>query len=96
MSYSNGRAEAEVIVNYADGLAYSKHKLEEAFRAGGLLERPPVKAPTKAKDPSAPTPKREDIDLIVNEFEIPRAQAEKVLIDNGGDIQNALRSLIHA
>lgn len=36
--------------------------MEEAFRAGGVLEKAPVKAP---KDSSAPQVKREDLDLIV-------------------------------
>jgi hypothetical protein len=44
---------------FADGLAYSKGKMEEAFRPGGLLEKPykAVKDSTSVK--------REDIDLIV-------------------------------
>ncbi|KAF9053216.1 hypothetical protein BJ165DRAFT_848856 [Panaeolus papilionaceus] len=96
MSHSNGRPEAEVIVNYADGLAYSKYKMEEAFRSGGFLDKPTAKAPVKPKDPSIAALKREDVDLIVSEFEIPRAQAEKVLSENGGSVQEALRALIHA
>ncbi|CAA7270970.1 unnamed protein product [Cyclocybe aegerita] len=95
MSRSNGRSEPEVIVNYGDGFAYSKHKMEEAFRPGGFLEKPPAK-PAAIKDPSAPVLKREDVDLIVREFEIPRANAEKVLSENGGDITKALRALAAA
>lgn len=49
-------------LQYADGFAYSKGKMEEAFRPGGILEKPPTKP---AKDPNAPPIKREDIDLIV-------------------------------
>lgn len=29
----------------------------------------------------------------VHEFEIPRIQAEKVLVENGGDLEKALRAL---
>ncbi|PPQ91419.1 hypothetical protein CVT25_014307 [Psilocybe cyanescens] len=99
MSRTNGRLEPEVIVNYADGFAYSKHKLEEAFRSGGFLDKPAAKSPaslTNAKDPSTPAPKREDIDLIVHEFEIPRMQAEKALSENDLDIGKTLRALISA
>ena len=32
--------------------------------------------------------------LQVHELEIPRAQAEKALIDKGGDLEKALRALI--
>ncbi|KAL0946461.1 hypothetical protein HGRIS_012683 [Hohenbuehelia grisea] len=56
------RLEPEVIANYADGCAYVKGKLEDAFRPGGILaEKPTTKA---VKDASAQA-KREDVDLIV-------------------------------
>jgi len=77
-------------MNFSDGFSYVKGKMEEAFRAGGLLEKVPTKT---TKDPSAPAVKREDLDLIINEFEIPRSQAEKVLVENGGDVEKALRAL---
>ncbi|KIP08732.1 hypothetical protein PHLGIDRAFT_68854 [Phlebiopsis gigantea 11061_1 CR5-6] len=85
---SNGRPEPEVIVNFNDGLAYSKGKMEQAFHAGGLLEKP-YKA---AKDTL--TVKREDVDLIVHELEIPRSKAEKALAANNGDVEKALLQLI--
>ncbi|KAF9532864.1 hypothetical protein CPB83DRAFT_846499 [Crepidotus variabilis] len=91
-SRSNGRPEAEVIVNYADGLAYSKHKMEEAFQADGFLGKPWSKPP--AVKSSLAAVKKEDIDVVVQEFEIPRAQAEKVLAENGGDLRKALASLV--
>jgi len=95
MSRSNGRPEPEVIVNYADGFAYSKYKLEEAFRTGGLLDKP-VTTSTKplAAGKGDPSLKKEDIDVIVHEFEIPRIQAEKVLVENGADLEKALRALV--
>ncbi|KAF9557145.1 hypothetical protein CPC08DRAFT_693608 [Agrocybe pediades] len=99
MSRSNGRLEPEVIMNYADGFAYSKHKMEEAFRPGGFLEKPAAKSPNSlahARDPSAPPLKREDIDLLVHEFEISKTQADKVLNENNGDVDKALRSLVAA
>ncbi|KAF8969586.1 hypothetical protein BDZ97DRAFT_1794061 [Flammula alnicola] len=97
MSRSNGRLEPEVIMNYVDGFAYSKHKMEEAFRPGGFLEKAAAKSPAAlahAKDPAMPAPKREDVDLIVHEFEISRAQAEKVLSENGADVVKALNALV--
>jgi hypothetical protein len=48
---------------YADGFSYSKGKMEEAFRAGGFLDKAPSKP---AKDPTVAALKREDIDLIVH------------------------------
>ncbi|PSR77586.1 hypothetical protein PHLCEN_2v7776 [Hermanssonia centrifuga] len=87
-SRSNGRPEPEVIVNFADGLAYSKGKMEEAFRQGGLLDKP------YKSSKEASTVKREDMDLIVHELEIPRIQAEKALLTANGDIAKALEGLI--
>ena len=52
-----------VLINqFADGLSYSKAKLEEAFRPGGILEKPPPK-PHKEALPSFV--KKEDVELIV-------------------------------
>lgn len=83
------RPEPEVIVNYQDGYAYSKGKMEEAFRSG-LFEKPAQ----KSKDTPKVACKKEDIDLITNEFEIPRAQAEKALAENGGDLMKTIKALL--
>ncbi|KAF9038316.1 hypothetical protein BDZ89DRAFT_945760 [Hymenopellis radicata] len=90
MSRTNGKPE--VIVNYQDGFSYSKGKMETALLPGGLLDKPPVKA---TKDPHAASIKKEDIDVIVNEFELSRPQAEKVLLQHGGDLLVALKALIN-
>ncbi|GLB34613.1 hypothetical protein LshimejAT787_0201780 [Lyophyllum shimeji] len=91
MSQSNGRPEPEVIMNFADGFSYSKNRMEEAFRAGGILDRAPTKP---AKDPAVTALKREDVDLIIQEFEIARPRAEKALAENGGDVVKTLLALI--
>ena len=51
-------------LQYGDGFAYSKYKLEEAFRTGGLLDKPTTK-PLAAAGKSDPSLKKEDIDIIV-------------------------------
>ncbi|KAI0277722.1 hypothetical protein BGY98DRAFT_978402 [Russula aff. rugulosa BPL654] len=84
---SNGHPEPEVIVNYADGYAYSKSKFEEGLRVV-LADKPAKPAKTHSGL------KKEDIDLIVSELEIPRAQAEKALLENDGDITKTLQALI--
>ncbi|SJK97245.1 uncharacterized protein ARMOST_00496 [Armillaria ostoyae] len=91
MSRTNGRPEPEVIMNYVDGFSYSKGKMDEAFRPGGILEKGPVKP---VKDSSVTAIKKDDIDIIVNEFELTRAQAEKVLAQHQGDVVAALKALI--
>ncbi|TFK30254.1 hypothetical protein FA15DRAFT_663642 [Coprinopsis marcescibilis] len=68
--------------------------MEDAFRPGGFLEKPPIKhsaAPAK----ESVTLKKEDVDVIVHEFEVTKAQAEKILSEAGGDLKQALESLIY-
>ncbi|KAJ3725131.1 hypothetical protein C8R42DRAFT_718623 [Lentinula raphanica] len=89
MSHGNGRPEPEVIMNFNDGYSYTKAKFDAACFA--ILENGPVKA---AKD-TKPAPKKEDVDLIVNEFEISRAQAEKALTENDRDVVKTMHVLIN-
>ncbi|KAH6918241.1 hypothetical protein BKA70DRAFT_1246631 [Coprinopsis sp. MPI-PUGE-AT-0042] len=66
--------------------------MEDAFRPGGFLENPPAKA---AKNPAAAGLSKDDIEVLVSELDINKAQAEKVLLENGSDIRKALDSLIY-
>ncbi|KAL1944770.1 hypothetical protein VTO73DRAFT_3200 [Trametes versicolor] len=86
---SNGRPEPEVIANFLDGHSYSKGKLEEVFRTL-RLDKP---YPKPARAPPSPY-KAEDIDLLVQEFEITRAQAEKALAEVDGNVVEALRRMV--
>ena len=56
----------DTVRKFADGLAYSKAKLEEAYR-NGLLEKP-VKPP---KGPGG-TVKKDDVELIVSDSDLTR------------------------
>jgi len=75
------------MLQYADGYAYSKTKFDEGLRIV-LADKPAKPAKTQSNV------KKEDVDLIVSELEIPRGQAEKALSDNNGDIAKTLRKLI--
>ncbi|PCH37927.1 hypothetical protein WOLCODRAFT_66049 [Wolfiporia cocos MD-104 SS10] len=91
MSRTNGRPEPEVIVNFADGYAYSKGKMEEAFRSG-LMDRPAVKPAEKLSHKA----KQEDVDLLVHELDVTRSQAEKMLLENDNDIAQVLTEWVKA
>jgi NACalpha-BTF3-like transcription factor len=75
------------MLQYADGYAYSKTKFDDGLRI--ILADKPAK-PAKAHS----NVKKEDVDLIVSELEIPRAQAERALADNNGDLAKTLQALI--
>ncbi|KAJ6526294.1 hypothetical protein DFH09DRAFT_936247 [Mycena vulgaris] len=95
-SRTNGRPEPEVIMNYTDGFSYVKGAMQEAFRPGGILEKPPavLHATPPLTKAQRDTIRREDVDLIVSEFEIPKVQAERVLVEHKGNVTDALRSLV--
>jgi NACalpha-BTF3-like transcription factor len=40
--------------------------------------------------------RKEDVELIIQEFELPRSKAEKTLRQNHGDIHATLKALINA
>ncbi|PAV23793.1 hypothetical protein PNOK_0086100 [Pyrrhoderma noxium] len=85
---TNGRPEPEVIVNFVDGLSYSKGKLEAALLAGGIFEN------SAPKSKETHNVKKEDVELIIRELEIPRIQAERALSNNNGNLEQALATLI--
>ncbi|THV03931.1 hypothetical protein K435DRAFT_774590 [Dendrothele bispora CBS 962.96] len=89
MSFSNGRPEPEVIMNFNDGFSYSKGKLDAAYLS--LIEKSPAK---QIVSKEAASLKKEDVDLIVNEFEISRTEAEKALLENEKDLAKTLKSLV--
>jgi NACalpha-BTF3-like transcription factor len=39
---------------------------------------------------------KEDVDLIVNEMEIPRERADRTLREHGGDVVKALCALVNS
>ncbi|KAF9227593.1 hypothetical protein BS17DRAFT_746199 [Gyrodon lividus] len=83
----NGR-EPEVIAQFNDGYFYSKTKLDASLREL-VVDRKSAKSLKNQV-----VVKKDDVDLIVKEFDIPHTQAEKVLSENGGDLDKALRALV--
>ena len=57
------------VSQFADGMAYSKGKMEEAFRQGGLLDKP-----YKSTKETLHV-KRDDVDLIVRVCDVARCRA---------------------
>ncbi|KAF8559847.1 hypothetical protein OG21DRAFT_1480566 [Imleria badia] len=83
----NGR-EAEVIAQFNDGYSYSKTKLDASLREL-VQDRKSVKS---VKGQVAV--KKDDVDLVMKEFDITQAQAEKALSENEGDLDRTLLALV--
>lgn len=93
------------MLQYADGYAYSKSKFDDGLRIV-LADKPakPAKTHSNVKKEdvdlivryhSSHSSLRPLMSLSkVSELEIPRAQAEKALADNSGDLAKTLRALI--
>jgi len=89
----NGRyPDAEVIVTFADGWSYSKTRMAKFQADGGLSSVPPL--PKPPKDMDVVVPQKEDVQLIMSEFEVSKPIAEKALVQAQGDLKKALEILI--
>ncbi|KAJ7907349.1 hypothetical protein B0H13DRAFT_2193877 [Mycena leptocephala] len=95
-SRTNGRPEPEVIMNYGDGFSYVKAAMAEAFRPGGILDKPPavIRSTLPLTKAQRDTIRKEDVKLIVSEFEIPEAKAERLLLEHKGNVADVLRALV--
>ncbi|KAF8315164.1 carbohydrate kinase [Clavulina sp. PMI_390] len=87
---SNGKPEAEVIVEFQDGLSYNKKRLEEAFASGAF--EAPARKPKEA--PHGVDIKKDHLELLIKEFEITKAQAEKALVQHKGDLTATINTLV--
>lgn len=93
------------MLQYADGYAYSKSKFDDGLRIV-LADKPAKPAKThsnvKKEDVDLIVRYHGSLSFLrplislskVSELEIPRAQAERALADNGGDLAKTLRALI--
>jgi len=89
----NGRyADAEVIVTFSDGWSYSKTRMAKFQEDGGLSSVPPLSKPPREKE--VVVPKKEDVQLIMTEFEVSKPVAEKALVQAKGNLKKALEILI--
>lgn len=83
----SARPPPEVIASFADGLSYSKTKLEELYRAGFFDPKP-------KKKPVAHPHKKEDVEFLMREFELSKVAAEKALLQNDGDLDRSVNYLM--
>ncbi|KAH7889481.1 hypothetical protein F5I97DRAFT_1844594, partial [Phlebopus sp. FC_14] len=80
---------SENIGQFPDGYAYSTVHLATAL--GQILKKHQPSTKVKSEKEKK---MRAEVATIIHEFEIPRAQAEKVFSENGEDLGKALRALV--
>lgn len=95
--HDSGAADLEKVTDYAEEKEISAGDLNNAMNA--ISDKRKKDAELKAereKMLASVKVKKEDVDLIVNEFEIAKSKAERVLKEHNADLVAALSSLINS
>ncbi|CAF0718132.1 unnamed protein product [Brachionus calyciflorus] len=95
--HNTGAADLEKVTDYAEEKEISGGNLDNAINA--ITDKRRRDAEQKAdleKRLASVKVKKEDVDVVVQEFEVPRPKAERVLKENNGDLQAALTALLNA
>ena len=97
--HNSGAADLEKVTDYAEEkeITTDGGNLNDAMNA--ISDRRRKEAEKKAeheKQLASVKVKREEVDLIVSEFEISKSKAERVLKEHNGNIAAALSALINA
>lgn len=95
---SKGAADLEKVTDYAEEKEISNDSnLNDAITA--ITDKRRKDADLKAeleKKLASVKVKKEDVELICNEFEVPKSRAERVLKENNGDLTASLTALLNA
>ena len=95
--HNTGAADLERVTDYAEEKEISGDNLDNAISA--IIDKRKRDADQKAeleKRLASVKVKKEDVDLVCQEFECSKQRAERVLKENNGDLKAALTSLINA
>ncbi len=95
--HNSGAADLEKVTDYAEEKEIDSGKLTDAMTA--ISDKRKKEAETKVEREKALASvkvKKEDIDVVVNEFEVGRPKAERCLREAGGDLKTALTALVNS
>ena len=95
--HNTGAADLEKVTDYAEEKEISAGDALEAFNA--INDKRKQEADLKEqreKQLASVKVKKEDVELILNEFEITKLKAERILKENNGDLSAAMKALIDA
>lgn len=92
--YDSGAADLEKVTDYAEEKEFLSQDVTDAITAiGDIRNKEALEKQAREKELLKVSIKKEDVDLIVNEMEIPRAKAERFLREYRGNVVEALISL---
>jgi NACalpha-BTF3-like transcription factor len=95
--HDSGAADLEKVTDYAEEKEISAGDLNNAMNA--ISDKRKKDAEQKAeleKKLASVKVKKEDVEMIVNEFEITKIKAERVLKEHNADLSAALSALINS
>jgi NACalpha-BTF3-like transcription factor len=98
--HNSGAADLEKVTDYAEEkeiLDVGSGNLNNAMNA--ISDKRKKEADQKAekeKQLASVKVKKEEVELLVNEFEIVKSKAERVLKEHSGDLSSALAALINS
>jgi len=94
--HNSGAADLEKVTDYAEEKEISAGDALEAFNV--INDKRKQEADLKEqreKHLASVKVKKEDVELILNEFEITKIKAERILKENNGDLSAAMKTLIN-
>lgn len=94
--HNTGAADLEKVTDFVEEKEISGENLDNAITA--ILNKRKLEAEQKAeleRRLASVKVKKEDVELICQEFEITKAKAERVLKENNGDLRAALTYLVN-
>merc|ERR1712029_807527 len=97
--HDSGVADLEKVTDYAEEkeILSTGNELEEAIVAiRKKQEQKKAEKLARERELAKVPVKKEEVDLIMTEMEIPKEKAERTLKEHGGDIVKALTALVNA
>lgn len=95
-THNSGAADLEKVTDYAEEKEIDTGSLNGTMNA--IAEKRKRDAELKAEHEkllAGVKVKKEDVDVIMNEFEISKLKAERCLKEHGGDLKGALSALVN-
>ncbi|CAK9291075.1 unnamed protein product [Gordionus sp. m RMFG-2023] len=90
--YDCGAADLEKVTDYSEDIEISDKSIQNAIN---FINKSSNENKIINSDLSKILIKKEDIDFLVNEMEITRSKAEKILMENKGELASTIEYLFN-